>query len=379
MARCIWAPSGRPVRLVLGPRRCRAAAVVRPVSRSEEWQRVTLMAGRTWFTLVFAVLLVACSGGGGDAVTEEGDEETAAEEGEYPSEDLRIMAPADPGGGWDSTARAMQQVLDGGVIEQGVEVYNVGGAGGTVGLAQFASDSAGDPHELMVMGLVMVGAIRTNDSPVSLDDVTPIATLTTEYEAVAVPADSEYQTMEDLVEAFRADPGSISWAGGSAGGTDHILVGLIAQAAGVDPSQINYVAHSGGGEALADVLSGAATAGVSGVSEFADQVEAGQMRFLAVSSPEPIEGIDAATISDSGLDVELANWRGVVAAPGIDDEQREQIVGMIERMRDSDGWQEALEANGWTDFLQPGEEFDAFLDEEATRVEAVLSDIGLTE
>lgn len=341
------------------------------------------MVRRTWLVLVLVLLLAACGGagpdeGGGGGATDEGGGEAAAEE-EYPSEDLRIMAPADPGGGWDSTARAMQQVLDGGVIDQGVEVYNVGGAGGTVGLAQFASDSAGDPHELMVMGLVMVGAIRTNDSPVSLDDVTPIATLTTEYEAVAVPADSEYQTMEDLVEAFRADPGSISWAGGSAGGTDHILVGLIAQAAGVDPSQINYVAHSGGGEALADVLSGAATAGVSGASEFADQVEAGQMRFLAVSSAEPIEGIDAPTIADSGLDVELANWRGVVAPPGIDDAQREQIVGLIERMRDSDGWQEALEANGWTDFFQPGDEFDAFLDEEATRVEAVLSDIGLIQ
>ncbi len=318
--------------------------------------------------ILVALVTAACGGGGGGAA-----------EDDYPSDDLRIMAPADPGGGWDSTARAMQTALDSGVTEQNVEVYNVGGAGGTIGLAEFASQHGGDPYELMVMGLVMVGAIRTNDSPVSLEDVTPIATLTTEYEAVAVAADSEYETMEDLVGAFEADPGSISWGGGSAGGTDHILVGLIAQEAGVDPSEINYVAHSGGGEALAAVLSGGVSAAVSSVSEFVDQVEAGQMRFLAVSSPEPIEGIDAPTLVESGLDVDLPNWRGVVAPAEISDEQREQIVGLVEQMRDSDAWREALETNGWTDFFQVGEEFDAFLEEETSRVETVLSDIGLIE
>lgn len=318
--------------------------------------------------LLVAMVTAGCSGAGGDAAQED-----------YPTDDLRIMAPADPGGGWDSTARAMQEALDSGVTDQNVEVYNVGGAGGTIGLAEFASQHSGDPHELMVMGLVMVGAIRTNDSPVGLEDVTPIATLTTEYEAVAVAANSEYETMEDLVEAFRDDPGSISWGGGSAGGSDHILVGLIAQAAGVDPSDINYVAHSGGGEALAAVLSGGVSAGVSGASEFADQVEAGQMRFLAVSSAEPVEGIDAPTLAEAGLDVELSNWRGVVAPAEITDEQREQIVGLVSEMRDSDAWQEALEANGWTDFFQPGEEFDAFLEEESSRVETVLQDIGLIE
>jgi putative tricarboxylic transport membrane protein len=305
--------------------------------------------GRAWLAVVIGPMLVlsACTGGGA---------------GDYPSEDLQIMAPADPGGGWDSTARAMQPVLEE-VGEVGAEVYNVGGAGGTIGLAQFAEETPGDPHQLMVMGLVMVGGILTNDSQVTLDDVTPIAALTSEQEAIVVAADSEYDTLEQLVNAWIADPTAISWGGGSAGGTDHILVGLLAQAAGVDPSGINYVPASGGGGALEMV--GSVTALVSGVSEFASQVEAG-------------ERIDAPTIADSGYDVVLENWRGVMGAPDLSDADREAVVGLITEMHDSEAWQAALEENGWTDFFKTGEEFETFLAEEQTRVEGVLAEIGLT-
>ena len=315
--------------------------------------------------VIIGVLAVgACSSGGAGA---------------YPDKDLAIMAPADPGGGWDSTARAMQTALQAGITTRNVEVYNRGGAGGTVGLAEFVETKKGDPHQFMVMGLVMVGAIRTNDSQVDLTGVTPIASLTTEQEAVAVDADSPYQTFEDLMEAFTADPQSISWAGGSAGGTDHILVGLIAQAKGVAPADINYIAHSGGGEALAAILSGAASAGVSGVSEFTDQVDAGAMRILAVSGSEAVDGVDAPTIKDSGADVVLENWRGVMAPPDISPEQRDAAVGLITRMHDGQGWKDALTANGWTDLFMTGADFDTFLDDETMRVEEVLRDIGLIE
>ena len=318
--------------------------------------------------VLFLVLFVlsACGGGG------------AGED--YPEGDVELMAPADPGGGWDQTARAMQSVLtESGVVEENVEVYNVGGAGGTIGLAQFVSDNAGDPNQLMVMGLVMLGAIQTNDSPVDLSQTTPIASLITEWETIVVPAESEYRTLEQLVEAFRTDPGSISWGGGSAGGTDQILVGLLAQEAGIDPAEVNYIAHSGGGEAKAAVLSGGVTAGVSGVGEFADQVEAGQLRLLAVSSDDPVEGVDAPTIVESGYDVTVPNWRGVMAPPGISDEDREAIIGMIEAMHDTPEWQETLESNGWTDFLQTGDEYEAFLEEENQRVADILSEMGLAQ
>jgi putative tricarboxylic transport membrane protein len=339
-----------------------------------------LLISLLWILMVFA--LDACTGVQTPS-TAPASETTAAEPADaaamdYPTELISIMAPASPGGGWDLTARAMQTALQT-TTGQNVEVYNVPGAGGTVGLAEFISNRAGDPHQMMVMGLVMVGAIETNQSAVTLAEVTPLASLTTEWEAIVVPANSEIQDLGQLIEAFQADPASVSWAGGSAGGTDHILVGLIAQAAGVDPAGINYVAHAGGGEALAAILSRAVTAGVSGLSEFRDQVEAGQLRLLAVSSDSRLEGVDAPTLQEGGVDVVLANWRAVVGPPNLSDEQQTAVIAAIQAMHDSPEWAQALTDNGWADFFQSGEEFAIFLSEETSRIQTVLRDIGLVQ
>ena len=293
--------------------------------------------------------------------------------------DYSIIAPANPGGGWDQTARTMQDVLQKEGISRSVQVQNVPGAGGTIGLAQFAEQHKGDPNALIIGGYVMVGAVLTNNSPVSLADVTPIARLTGEYEAVVVPAASPHQTMADLVAALKADPGAVSWAGGSAGGTDHIAVGLIAQAAGVDPTKINYIAYSGGGEALAAILGNQVTAGVSSLGEFQSQIEAGTMRLLAVSAPERIEGVDAPTLKEAGLDVELQNWRMVAAAPGITEEQKAAITADIEKMAKSAGWQEQLAAKGWSDTWMAGADFDAQLAKDTAATEQVLKSIGLVK
>jgi putative tricarboxylic transport membrane protein len=296
-----------------------------------------------------------------------------------PPGSLRIMAPASPGGGWDGTSRAMQAALrEEGIVPQ-VEVFNVPGAGGTIGLAQLATSEQRSGDLLMMMGLVMVGSILSNDAPVTLEQTTPIARLTGEYEVVVVPANSEFQTLTDLIEALQADPGAVSWAGGSAGGTDHILVGLIAQDVGADPQAINYIPFSGGGEALASLLGGQVSAGVSGYSEWAGQIEAGELRVLAISSEERVEGIDAPTLMEQGVNVELANWRGVVAAPGISDEERAALLEVVDEMVQSDAWQAALEQNNWTGLYMAGDEFDSYLDSEQERVEAVLRDIGLVD
>jgi putative tricarboxylic transport membrane protein len=313
------------------------------------------------------LLLAACAGPAG-----------SPSPAPYPSSNVSIMAPADPGGGWDSTARAMQSALTEDVVDVSVDVYNVGGAAGTIGLAQFVEQHAGDPHQLMVMGLVMVGGILTNDSQVTLERVTPIASLTTEWEAIAVAADSPYENLQQLVDAFKADPTSIAWGGGSAGGTDHMVVALIAKAAGVDPAQINYIAHAGGGELLPAVLSKNVAAGVSGLSEFADSIEAGQMRLLAVTSDARLDGVDAPTINEAAsLDVVISNWRGVVAPPDISDAQRDSIIAMIQEMHDGATWEATLDERGWADFLQTGADYETFLDSEQQRVQEVLTDIGL--
>ncbi len=319
----------------------------------------------------------AIGGASASATTVPPDTAAAATVPDAPlPESLDILAPADPGGGWDSTARAMQVVLDP-VIEGAVEVSNIPGAGGTIGLAEFAGRT-GSGTDLMVMGSVMVGAIITNESAVTLDSVTPIASLTTEYLGVVVPADSEFETMEDLVAAFVEDPRSISWGGGSAGGTDHQLTALIAAEVGVDPADINYIAHAGGGEALASLLSGAVTTGVSGISEFREQVDAGELRFLAVTSEEPIEGVDAPTLMESGVNVMLSNWRGVVAPADLSDEDRASLLATVDTMVGSPEWTDELERNGWDDFYQSGDAFAEFLAEQIETTTVVLGEIGLT-
>lgn len=293
--------------------------------------------------------------------------------------DYTIIAPANPGGGWDQTARTMQQVMQEDGISPSAQVQNVPGAGGTIGLAQFASQNSGNADALIVGGYVMVGAILTNNSPVSLKDVTPIARLTGEYEAVVVPAASDIQDMAGLIAKLKQDPGAVSWAGGSAGGTDHIAVGMMAKAAGVDPTKINYIAYSGGGEALAAILGNQVTAGVSSLGEFEAQVKAGTLRLLAVSAPERIEGVDAPTLKEAGLDIDLQNWRMVAAAPGLSDEQKAKVSGDIEKMVQSENWKKQLADKGWMDTYLAGAEFDAQLEKDIVATQAILKDIGLVK
>lgn len=293
--------------------------------------------------------------------------------------DYTIIAPAAPGGGWDQTARSMQTSLQQEGIAGNVQVQNVPGAGGSIGLAQFVNQAKGNPNALIVGGYVMVGALLTNKSAVTLNDVTPIARLTGEYEAIVVPASSDIKTMADLVAALKKDPGAVSWGGGSAGGTDHITAGLIAKASGVDPTKINYVAFSGGGEALAAILGSQVTAGVSSYSEFEAQVKAGQLRLLAVSSEKRIDGVDAPTLKETGTDVVVQNWRMVAAAPGLSAEQIAAINADVEKLHASATWQEILKTKGWADTYLAGDAFKAQLDKDVAATAGILKEIGLVQ
>ncbi|WP_425356391.1 tripartite tricarboxylate transporter substrate binding protein [Xaviernesmea rhizosphaerae] len=293
--------------------------------------------------------------------------------------DYTIIAPANPGGGWDQTARSMQQVMQQAGISGNVQVQNVPGAGGTIGLAQFSSQGQGNPNTLLVGGYVMVGAILTNHSPVTLRDVEPIARLTGEYEAIVVPASSPIQTMADLVAELKKNPGAVSWGGGSAGGTDHIMAGLIAKAAGVDPKAINYIAFSGGGEALAAILGAQVTAGISGYGEFESQIKSGTLRLLAVSSAERLPGVDAPTLKEAGLDIAVQNWRMVAAAPGLSAEQKAAVSADVEKLAKSPQWAEVLKTKGWQDTYLAGDAFKAQLDKDIAATETILKDIGLVQ
>ena len=319
--------------------------------------------------VVAAIVAVAIPGGA------TGDDESAP----YPNRQLSIMAPAAPGGGWDTTARAFQSSSQDAKLDDGIEVFNVEGAGGVLGLSQLVSKDHGDPYELMMTGLVMLGAIETNGSDIKLTRTTPLATLITETEAIVVPAKSKYTSITQIADALKRDAGSVRIAGGSAGGTDQLLVGELTRTVGGDPTKGKYVAHSGGGEANAAILSGSVDAGVTGLSEVVDQVEAGKMRLLAVSSPVDVEikGEKLRTLKDQGIDLELTNWRALVAPPGISDSERDRIAGWIAKVAASPSWKKNIDRYDWTPFVKTGRELDAFLASEQTRVEKTVDELGI--
>jgi putative tricarboxylic transport membrane protein len=292
---------------------------------------------------------------------------------------LKIMAPAAPGGGWDQTARAVGQVLTEAGLAKSVQVTNVPGAGGTIGIAQFVNGAKGDATQLMASGYVMVGAIITNKSPITIDQVTPIARLTGEWQAIAVPASSPIKTMAELGGLIKADPAKVTWAGGSAGGPDHILAALITKNVGADPSKTNYIAFSGGGESLGALLGGKVTAGINSLSEFMSQVKAGKLRLLAVSTPSRLPDVDAPTLKESGIDLELSNWRMIVAPPGITADERARLTTMFEDFAKSEPWKKMLAAKGWDDIFLTGPALEEFVKAEQARTAAVLKDVGLVK
>lgn len=294
--------------------------------------------------------------------------------------ELKIIAPAAPGGGWDGASRSLQQVMTSTGAAKNVQVVNVPGAGGTVGLAQFVNQAKGDGNQMMVMGITMVGAVLTNKSPVTLDAVTPIARLTADsLVVVVVPANSPHKTVKDLAAALKSDTSKVVWAGGSAGGADHILAGLIAKSAGGDATKLNYVPFSGGGEALAEMLGGRVTAGVSGYNEFESQIKAGKLRALAISSSKRMPGVDVPTLKEQGLDVEVLNWRGIVAGPGISAPQKAALSAAVAKAIKSDEWNKTLKARGWEDAYLDADAYAAFLKADQVRVKDVLTTIGLVK
>ncbi|MBE2263649.1 MAG: tripartite tricarboxylate transporter substrate binding protein [Burkholderiaceae bacterium] len=290
---------------------------------------------------------------------------------------IKMMIPANPGGGWDTTGRALgKALLDAGAAAS-VTYENKGGAAGAIGLAQFANASKGDPNALMVMGAVMLGGIITAKPPVGLDKVTPIARLTSEYNVFVLPANSPFKTMNEVIEQMKKDPASVKWGGGSRGSTEHIAAAMIARAVGVDASKINYVPFRGGGEATAAILGGNVTVGGSGYSEFAEYITTGKMRALAVTSGTRLKGVNIPTLKELGIDVEIGNWRGVYGAQGIDAAQRKALTDMVLKALKNKAWEEALERNNWTPAVLTGAAFDKFVDDSFASLRATMVKAGM--
>jgi putative tricarboxylic transport membrane protein len=306
------------------------------------------------------------------------DNETGGGGGDQSFNGLRVMVPNSPGSGYDTTARIASKALEDAGLARNVQVFNVVGAGGTVGLQRLVNEKDQDDL-LMQMGLGVVGAVYTNNSPATLRETTPVARLIEEAEAIVVPKGSPYTDIEGLVAAWQAEPGTLPVGGASApGGPDHLTPMLLAKAVGIAPKEVNYVSYDGGGELLAGVLGGKVAFAATGVGEVAEQAKAGEVKILAVTSEKAVEGVDAPTLKEADIDLVFANWRGIVAPPGISAEQQQAFVGLVTDLHDSAEWKAALEEKGWVDAFLTGDEFAAFLSSENDRVAGVLSELGLT-
>jgi putative tricarboxylic transport membrane protein len=316
------------------------------------------------------LVLTACG-----TTAEGGSASSGGDDG--PITGLRFMVPNSPGSGYDTTAREVARVLEEEKLAEGIEVFNLEGAGGTVGLQRLVNEK-GNADMLMQMGLGVVGAQFSNASEATLDETTPVAKLIEEAEAIVVPADSPFQSIDDLVAAWKADPGNTPVGGASnPGGPDHLTPMLLAQEVGVKPAEVNYVAYDGGGELLAGILGGNLAFAATGVGEVSEAAADGQVRILAVTSEEAVEGVDAPTLTDEGVDLVFSNWRGIVAPPGISDDDTQKWIDAVTEMHDSDAWTTTLEDQGWTDAFMTGDDFSSFLGDESDRVESVMSELGL--
>jgi len=290
---------------------------------------------------------------------------------------INMFVPAAPGGGWDGTARAIERAAKAAGLVGNMQFENVGGAGGMVGLPRFVNQRKGQANSLMVGGSVMVGAGIANKSPITIRNVTPIARLTEEAGVIVVPASGKIKTFKDLADAIRANPKAVSVAGGSAGGTDHIILGLLIKALGRNARDAAYVAFAGGGPANAAILGGQVVAGISGYSEFEEHIKSGRMLALATSGNRRIPGVDVPTLSELGVNVTMANWRGVFAAPGITDAQRNALIDFVTAVVRSDAWQTELQTRKWTDVFMTERPFERQLQADFTQTEAVMKDLGL--
>ncbi|MBD8606224.1 tripartite tricarboxylate transporter substrate binding protein [Aeromicrobium sp. CFBP 8757] len=317
----------------------------------------------TVFLVAAALLLSACG------VTRGGEGEA--------NRRLSMYIPNSPGGGYDLTGRAAARVLEDAELSGRFEVTNVIGAGGTVAMQRLLNEEGVDDL-VMSMGLGVVGATYTNDSKARVSQATPIARLIEDQEALIVPKDSPFQTVQDLVDAWKADPSSVTIGGGSSpGGPDFLFPMQLAKTVGIDPKQVKYIVYDGGGPLTSALLGKKIDVGASGPSEFEGQLEDGSLRVLAVSGEERLETVDAPTLKESGIDMTFVNWRGILAPPGISDESRERLVAMFTAMHETKGWQDAIKRNGWIDSFATGEEFETFLLEQDKRVETTLKELGL--
>ena len=281
-----------------------------------------------------------------------------------PGTQLRIVIPANPGGGWDQTGRALGAALIGSGMVDKVIYENIGGKGGTIGLAEYTKRYGNDPNSLLIGGMVMVGALALNKKSAELHQVQALARLTSDYLVVAVPFDSPIANPKALAKAMRENLPALAIAGGSAGGVDHMYAGMLARLSKANAEQLQYKAFPGGNEVLQALLQKQVQVGISGYSELRDALQAGKLRALGVSSRRAMFGI--ASMRDQGMDAEMSNWRAVFTGKNLPAERIQQLLAAIDHASNQEQWKQALISNNWSSSWQTGKALQEFLEVETS-------------
>jgi putative tricarboxylic transport membrane protein len=289
---------------------------------------------------------------------------------------LRVIVPSGPGGGLDTTARALQLVLPAAGVARTSSVENVPGGAGLIGLTHFVSSERAAGDVVLMGGSGMFGAALAYRSPITFADVTPIALLVSEYLTVMVRSDSPYRKLDDLIRAFRNHPESISWAGGQAGGVEQLAAWQIAAAVGVDPGRVTFIPFAGGGEMMPALLGGQISVGMNYAMPSKPYIDAGTVRALALSSPQRLPGFDVPTLREQGINVEFENWRALAAPPGITPADRQRLESAAQALAHSAEWRDLLPRYGWTDRFLAGPALAQFLVGEETRVREIVRKVG---
>jgi putative tricarboxylic transport membrane protein len=296
------------------------------------------------------------------------------------AEPAKVLVPAGAGGGYDTTTRLTMTMLEKqGLFKDGAVFTNRPGAGGILGLGEFIRTSKGNDNALMGMGVILLGAIVVTKGAPQITETTPIARLTFEYNGLAVPANSPIKTVKDLTDAMRANPGAVPFGGGSAGGVDHIIAGLLAKAAGIEAARVNYIPYASGGEALTQLAGGKLVVAIQGASELKALSDAGRVRVIAVTSPERLPGIDVPTLREQGVDVAMGNWRGMVGPPGMSAAAQKIWVDRLEKLAATPEWKAELAKTGLESAFLGGTAFGAFMESENARIKPILTDMGLVK
>ncbi|MBB4933826.1 putative tricarboxylic transport membrane protein [Lipingzhangella halophila] len=295
-----------------------------------------------------------------------------------PLDGVRLMVPTPPGGGYDTTARTLAATATEAGLATEIEVFNLSGGAGVSALSRLMYEGDNDGRLVLQMGLGLVAGARVHGATPPITEAAPLARLIEEPEAILVPADSPYATFEDVLSEWTDPSHQVTVGGGSSpGGPDHLATMLLAAEIGEDPQETDYVWHDGGGELLAATLGHDVDIATAGASEYRHAIEAGELRVLAVTGPERIDGIDAPTLHEVGVDLEFTNWRGLLAPPGTSQAERDNLISALDKLHATPQWRAAIRDNYWSDAYLTGDEFGVFLTREDQRIDGVLDPLGL--